>query len=109
MSEIDLMQDLKALDGSKSITDGLEGTAVTLRSVCTAALLAPEQREISEKEKVERFWLASRIQNTAKMEFKAEDTVLLKKVVGRVCGPLLVGRVFEIIDPASMPQNGDGG
>ena len=104
MALIDMLQHLKALDPEENIKDG-DGTLITLRSACTMALLGGEQRSLTEKEKVDRYILAQKISLCAKIELTADEIVLLKSAVGKSFGPLVVGRVFEIVDPPSMPKS----
>lgn len=53
--------------------------------------------------KVARFKLAVKIAG-AKEPFKltTDEAVVLKAVVGKFWNPLVVGRIFEAVDPASM-------
>ena len=75
--------------------------AVTLGSVSCQALLANYQDEtsLSGKDKVERFTLAALCSNETEADINVEDVALLKKLIGKAYGPLVVGRAYEIIDP----------
>lgn len=74
---------------------------VTLGSVSCQALLATyqDEKEISGKEKVERFTLAALCSNETEADVSVEDVALLKKLIGKAYGPLVVGRAYEIIEP----------
>lgn len=77
--------------------------AVTLGSVSCQALLAsyPDEQNLSGKDKVERFTLAALCSNEIESDISLEDATLLKKLIGKAYGPLVVGRVYELIDPSA--------
>jgi hypothetical protein len=90
---------------STPITD-LRGTPIrngeidlVLSEVCITALLAPDQAEEPAEDKVKRYKLAVKCSNGKDPDFSAEDIVLLKKLVGKIYAPLVVGKAFEILDP----------
>lgn len=77
--------------------------AVTLGSVSCQALLAsyPDEPNLSGKEKAERFVLGVLFSLEQEEDISVEDVALLKKLIGKAYGPLVVGRAYEIIEPAS--------
>lgn len=77
--------------------------AVTLGSVSCQALLASysDEQNLSGKEKVERFTLAALCSTETEADVSIEDVALLKKLIGKAYGPLVVGRAYEIIEPRS--------
>lgn len=79
----------------------------TVRFVVVNALMAqlPSERDLSADKKLERFDLALKLQSAeGDVKLDAEKTALIKKMVGAVYNPLIVGRVFQIIDPASVSK-----
>lgn len=75
---------------------------ITIGMICKIALSADE-KDLTEDKKFGRFMLAMDIQKSMKnnepLELTdANDASLLKKVVNRIYPPLIVGRVFQIID-----------
>ena len=74
---------------------------LTLSRVAVNAVLGslPEDREISGEQKLKRFLLAQKILN-AEVELELEDVKLIKDRVGKVFGPLIVGRAFLLLDPS---------
>lgn len=106
-----MLQNLKTIDGEADILESDDEGAlpVTLRKVCTSALLTTGRQELTEKEKVNQFFLAQKVALTREVELTPEDVVLLKRSVGKLYPPLVVGRVFEILDPTFASGNGDGG
>ena len=94
------------IDFSKELTD-LEGNpiketidenskAITLRKVCVNALMANEDK-IEGTEKLKRYQLATKIQKGT-MEVSAEDITLIKSLVGKFYGTVIVGQVYEIFE-----------
>ena len=69
-----------------------------LSDVCMNALLSPDDEKEPE-EKVRRYKLAVKCSNGKDPELSVEDIALLKKLIGRVYPPLIVGRAYEILDP----------
>lgn len=106
---------MKALDTTLLDLEGNElksdGKATKMRDVFITALLAtfPEEAvpnphtgapSLSGEEKAARFQLAVKITACTDLayDFKPEDLVRLKTVVGKGYGPLVVGRVFEYLN-----------
>jgi len=77
---------------------------MTVGSCAIAALQHLYQgEEITPDVKVKRFKLAVRIaQADLPLSLTADDVSVIKTVVGKYWNPLVVGRVFEAIDPESM-------
>jgi hypothetical protein len=76
---------------------------VTLGSVSCTALLAtyPNETDLSGDEKVKRYRLALAASEGGEQEIKVEDAALLKKLIAKAYAPLVVGRAYEIIEPAA--------
>jgi hypothetical protein len=76
-------------------------TPITLSTVIGNALLATFQDEVnlSGEDKVKRFRLAEAAVLRNGYDFTIEDVALIKKLVAKAYGPLVVGRVFQILDP----------
>ncbi len=97
------LQDITGQQGP----DGIPLTRdLTLAMVLEGALLnlSDEDRNISGQEKARRFALAVKIHNAnhKPLELGIEDLVTLKELVGKLYTPMVVGRVFEILDPAEI-------
>jgi len=93
------------LAGSPMLDEqGSDGPVVaTVAKACVTALTAtlPGEGQLSGEEKFKRFLLAQRIVGTPDLDLAAEDIVLLKRLIGTAYPPLVVGRVWEVLDPAS--------
>ena len=82
----------------KPIKDGDKD--LTVRTVCCGALLTPDQKnpDQTSEEKVKFFKLALRIADDEE-DFSIDDIAILKKQIGKLFPPLVVGRCFEVLDP----------
>ena len=110
--KIDVTQQLTELDGTPMVTGKQicqvcghvvsEPEPMTVRLAAARALAAmlPDERSLPGDEKVARFHLALRITDEDEPDLKAEDVVLIKELVGKVYGSIIVGRVWDILDPS---------
>jgi len=69
-----------------------------LSDVCMNALLSPDDEKEAD-EKVKRYRLAVKCSNGADPDLSVEEVALLKKLIGRVYPPLIVGKAYDLIDP----------
>lgn len=78
------------------------GNPLTLGSIACNALLTVHQDEalLPAEEKVKRFRMAQAAVKGGEQDCAVEDVASLKKLIGKLYGPLVVGRVFEIIEGA---------
>jgi hypothetical protein len=67
---------------------------------CLTANFPDEEKSISGEEKFKRGELALRIHKDGKTSLTAEDVALLKKLVGKAYGPLIVVKTWALLDPA---------
>ena len=80
----------------------------TLGDVASAALFAtfPDENDarnpLSAAEKVKRAALALRIRSAGNVDMTAEETALIKSVVGKAYSPIIVYRAWALLDPASV-------
>lgn len=72
----------------------------TLRYCCCEALMAPhaEDASLSGEEKVRRFGLAQAIYTTAAPDLSHEDATLLRKLISRHFGTLVVGAAWPLFE-----------
>jgi hypothetical protein len=77
--------------------------ALTLAAIairCLTANFPDEEKSISGEEKFKRGELALRIHKDGKTSLTAEDVALLKRLVGKAYGPLIVVKTWALLDPA---------
>lgn len=105
---IDFNTQITQIDGKPIIDDKGAPAPVTLKKVAVEALLTtfPDEASLAGEEKARRYVLAVKISgsDSGKIELTSEDVTMLRKVVGKGYGPLVVGQVWKIIDPAAMPK-----
>jgi hypothetical protein len=92
--KINLKQTLEDLDGNE-ITES--GKKIDAGYAIRQALLAKSDTDKAD-DKIKKYELAKRC-IADEVDLKAEDIALIKKTVGDLYTPLVVGRVYEIIDP----------
>ncbi len=112
----DLDAPLRNLDGTPiveggkpAIVDGNPtvegGKPLLMATVATSALLAQVPGETpTGDDKAARFRLAIRLHAGGAQDIKAEDLALLKKLVGQLYNPLVVGQVFAWCDSDPAPS-----
>lgn len=59
----------------------------------------PDERELSGDEKFKRAELAQALVGASEIKVKAEDISLMKKLVAKLYGPLIVYRAWQLLDP----------
>lgn len=114
--KIDVTQQLTELDGTPMITGKqvcqMCGQVVSEKEPMTVGLAATRslsatfriEQNLGGEEKFERFRLALKITDEDEPALTAEDVVLIKKVVGMMYGPVIIGRMWAILDPPE-PQD----
>lgn len=87
-------------DGQPHIVEATLG-----RVVCTALTAAfADEQNLSGEDKVKRFALGMKVRGNAAATLTSDEITLLKKLVGKGFSPLIVGRCWELLDPASVPK-----
>ncbi len=106
--QFDVEKELKDFNGNplKDGTVDVDGKpkSLTLRTVCTEALVVPE--EVSGTEHLRRFQLAQQVHGAEKtMDMSAEQMSLLKKLITRrYTTPLIVGQALDMLDPPAEKE-----
>ena len=74
----------------------------TLGIIVANALFAtfPDEKDLSGEEKFKRGMLALDVQGAGTMTLSAEDIAMIKKVVAKAYGPLIVAQSWKLLDPA---------
>lgn len=90
---------LKTIDG-QSMKDNVNGEAIdaTVKMAIVNAVLSPVDKETGVK-KLEKYQLAQKVYNAdGEVELSAEEISLIKKQVGEVFPPIIVGQVFNLLE-----------
>jgi len=100
--EIDFNKEFKTLEGETILQSEDNDKTLSLKTVAVTALLTPDQKQdkTSGEEKAERYMLAQEISraNGTPIDVKAEDIVLLKKLIGELYLPLIVGQAYQLLE-----------
>lgn len=103
--KINVNQKLKTVEGQTMKDVGSDGKAVeaTLKMAIVNSLLAPLQQGQNESgiEKVKKYELAMRVYKGGEVELTVEDIALIKKQIGDVYPPLIVGQTFDLLEKSS--------
>ena len=74
---------------------------MTVRSACIQALLTADEKATGQQ-KFDAFRLAQKIQEEDNVHLKSEDITTIKQAVGKIFVPVVIGRVWDALDP---PKN----
>lgn len=98
---MDFTTPLQNLNGTPLLMEG--GASMTLGDAAANALISQYPDETpSGADKVKRWSLAMRVHSAQQVELTADDIKLVKDFVAKAFGPLVVGQVWAILDPASV-------
>lgn len=76
-----------------------DGAILTLGDICIEALLMTQANtQIDGKEKYKRYELAKALDGATEADLSAEDVTLIKKLVGDIYTPLVVGLVYDALE-----------
>jgi hypothetical protein len=108
----DLQQPLHNLLNAPLLDE--EKKQVMLSTVCVNALMNsyPDEQTLTGKEKADRYHVAMKIQaNPGRVDLTVEQLTLLKLLVGKAYGPLVVGQVYDLLEMTpklvEAPTEGD--
>jgi hypothetical protein len=87
-------ESMKDMDADGNASDA------TLKSTIVNALLSPVQKETG-TDKVQKYELAKKVYEADEIELTAEEITLIKARVGDAFVPIVVGRVFEMLEGKS--------
>lgn len=109
---IDFGTEIVQIDGKPYVDKEGKPEKTTLGSICEQALLAnyPDEDATAAKgdgleigkEKARRYRLALKIRDGKAVELGAEEVLLLKRLVAKSFTTYIVGRVWTLVDPASV-------
>jgi len=112
--KINVTQQITGLDGTPMVTGKQicqmcgqvvgESEPMTVRLAATRSLTASfrDEQGLTGDEKWPRFHLALKITDENEPSLTVEDIALVKKLVGKMYGPVVVGRVWAILDPPEV-------
>jgi len=72
--------------------------ALTLKEVCINSILTPIQED-KEKTKLDKYDIFKKLRDAKiEVELKAEEIVVIKKAIGLLQPPLIMGQCFEMLE-----------
>ena len=93
--------DQPILDLNDNPVKDAQGTVFTLGVITMNALLMPyeDEKNLTGKDKAERMQLALKINKRMKeVDLTVEQLALVKTLVAKAYGPLIVGRAWELLE-----------
>lgn len=97
----DFSQELIGLGGQKLVeANGDEQRPMTLGAVSVNALMGQfaDEQAITGEEKFRRYQLAERVSDAGVQDVSAEEIALIKRLIGKAYGPVLVGPAFKALE-----------
>jgi len=100
--KIDFSTEMKTIEGKplpKADSQGKVEGVVKLKDVCVRSLLAVYANEpnLPVEKKVGRFTLAQKVVNEGEIDLTPEEVVMIKHVVGKNYGALIVGQTYALL------------
>lgn len=99
MARINLDKPILNLKGTEPLKRDKDEVVTAQMVVSESLVLHDPQEKVEAADKAKRFLLAMRVLKEPEPELKVDDIVLIKKVVGLYHGPLIVGQVFDMLEP----------
>jgi hypothetical protein len=98
--KVDFGKKLITLDGSIVRKSPNSDDPATLREISIESLMtmADDEKNLSGDDKVKRYYLALKIKDAQEIDITVEEAALLKKLIGRAYGPLIVGQAWEMLE-----------
>jgi len=98
--KVDFSEVLKALDGNDICISPDSNVSATLKEVSVIALMSSyeDERNLPGEQKFERWRLANKIHGGDVVELSIEEVALLKKLIGKAWGPLVVGQAWTLLE-----------
>jgi len=89
--------ELHSLDGS--VLQDSATQKITLKNISVNALLTPADEKLAGEEKLKRYNLAQKIYaSTAGIDMTTEEIALVKKLIGEIYPPLIVGQTWAMLE-----------
>jgi len=95
--KIDISQKMKDIN-DKDIINPQNNQAMTLKSIAIEALLFPKEKD-TEKEKYDKYDLYKKLKEVKKeVDLKVEEVAKIKKLIGEVKPPLIMGQAWDMLE-----------
>jgi hypothetical protein len=88
---------LKGIDGVEDLK-GDKGRPLTIKDIITNSVLTPIQDD-DEKKKFEKWEIFKKVRDAkAEVDLSIEQIAVVKKVIGKLQPPLIMGQCFEMLE-----------
>jgi hypothetical protein len=103
---IDFSKSLMDYEGRPLSADVNSEEHLTLGAASIRALVVnyDDERNLSPQDKFKRGELAHRIHNATTLELKSDEITLIKNLIGKAYGPLVIFRAWPLLDAAETPK-----
>jgi len=94
--KIAINQPIIGINGKEIINP--DNSKMTLKDVCVQSILTPAEGD-DEKKKFEKWEIYKKLRNAqTEVELKIEEVGLIKKCIGKLQPPLVMGQCFEMLE-----------
>ena len=94
--KIAINQPIIGINGKEIINP--DNSKMTLKDVCVQSILTPAEGD-DEKKKFEKWEIYKKLRNAQmEVELKIEEVGLIKKCIGKLQPPLVMGQCFEMLE-----------
>lgn len=95
--KIKVNETLKGIDGVE-VLKGEKGRPLTLKDICINSILSPDQGD-DDKKKFEKWEIFKKVRDANDFaELTVEEITIVKKSIGKIQPPLILGQCYEIIE-----------
>jgi hypothetical protein len=95
--KIKINETLLGVDGVQPL-QGEQGRNLTLKDICISSVLTPMQDDTQEQ-KFKKWEIFKRLRDAdAIVELSAEEISIIKKAMGKLSPPLVMGQCFELLE-----------
>ena len=98
--KIDLTQPIFDLEGSPiPKPDGSLPATLGFLAVTALQVQFDDEHKMSAEDKLSRFKIALRLSGQSSADLSVEEVAMIKSVIGKAFGIVIVGRAFALLDP----------
>jgi hypothetical protein len=95
--KVKVNETLKGIDGVEVLKNE-RGKGLTLKDICVNSILSPVEGD-DDKKKFEKYEIFKKIRDAkADVELSIEEVALVKKSIGKIQPPLIMGQCFEFLE-----------
>jgi len=96
--KINFEKEIQTIEGGPIIWREKDKTFLKQVAVDVLQLTFQDETSLSGEEKAKRWLLATRIYANSDVDLTIDEVSLIKKLIGKAFGPIIVGPAFEILE-----------